>query len=163
MLSVRRIRSGEADLFKKLRLQALKESPDAFGSSYEETEQRSAESWVNQVESSAQGSDRATVIAFQDDLPAGLAALYRMDNTPHMGELLQVWVSPEVRGQGVAGALIDNLFDWASRNNFKTIVAGIISGNEQAVHFYEKHGFSAAEGISVGCPAGSLVLKKEIK
>ncbi len=163
MISVRRIRSGEAGLFKKLRLQALQDSPEAFGSSYEETAQRSAESWVDQVDASAQGSDRATFIAFQDNLPVGLAALYRMDAEPTMGELLQVWVSPELRGQGIAVMLVNSVFEWAAEMNFQVIVAGIMSGNDHAIKFYEDYGFQGAGAIDVGCPSGSLVLKKEIK
>jgi len=138
MISVKRIKSGEAALFKKLRLQALKESPDAFGSSYEETAQHSAESWVDQVDASAQGTDRATFIAFQNDLPAGLAALYSMESEPEMGELLQVWVDPEQRRTGVARRLMEAVFEWAAGNQFKTIVAGIMNGNDRAINFYEK-------------------------
>ena len=101
MKTIRRIQAGEVDLYKQIRLAALKEAPYAFGSTYDSALERSDESWRAQVESSAQGSDRATFIAFSDNVPIGIAALYRDKEKRDTGELLQVWVGPEFRGTRV--------------------------------------------------------------
>ena len=76
MITVRRIRIGEGGLFRQMRLTALRESPSAFGSTFESALRRSPESWSEQADSTAQGSDRSTFIAFSGDLPIGIAALY---------------------------------------------------------------------------------------
>jgi hypothetical protein len=102
MLAIRRLQVGEAELFKQIRLTALQDAPYAFPTTYEAALQRSAESWRKQAERTAQGTDRATLIAFFEELPIGLAALYRRDDNADVGELLQVWVSAKYRGTTVA-------------------------------------------------------------
>jgi hypothetical protein len=88
MIIVRRLQVGEAKLFKQVRLAALKDTPYAFCSTYAEVVQRSLESWVEQADSTARGSDRATFIAFSGDMPIGMAALYRCETQADIGELL---------------------------------------------------------------------------
>jgi hypothetical protein len=96
MILVRRIKLGEGKLFKQIRLTALRDSPFAFATTYESAVNRSADSWREQADSTAKGSDRATFIAFSDDLPIGIAALYRDKDRVGVGEVLQVWVTPDL-------------------------------------------------------------------
>ena len=110
MISVRRIQTGEGELFKRMRLTVLCESPFAFASTYEAALRRNPESWSKQADSTAQGSDRSTFIAFSDDSPVGIAALYRIEEENDVGELLQMWVSLEHRGKGVARELMEAVF-----------------------------------------------------
>ena len=169
MVSIRRIRPGEADLFKQIRLAALLDSPSAFGSTYESAQQRSAESCQRQADSTAQGSDRATFLAFADDgpdRPIGIMALYRNEDEAGIrsksGELIQVWVSPQYKGHGVAAAILEAVCAWARRNEFDKIVAGVASGNSRALSFYAKHGFEQRSSVAPGESEG-LMLVKEIE
>lgn len=150
MITIRRLQVGEVDLYKQLRLTSLQDAPYAFPSTYEAALQRSPESWREQAERSAQGSDRATFIAFSEDSPIGMAALYRREDRVDAGELLQVWVSPEYRGTGVVWDLMDAIFKWASENNFHRIIAGVTKGNARALTFYTRYGFSMMEESSEG-------------
>jgi len=72
--------------------------------------QRSDESWREQSDKTAKGSDRATFIAFSDDTPIGMTALYRIEDQSQTGEVLQVWVATEHRGANVAWDLMDAIF-----------------------------------------------------
>jgi hypothetical protein len=45
-----------------------------------------------------------------EDRPVGLAALYRDEEDPNLGELFQMWVAPEVRGGSVAADLLFEVF-----------------------------------------------------
>ena len=155
--TIRRIQTGETDLYKQIRLMALKDAPYAFGSTYDSAKQRSDESWREQVERSALGSDRATFIAFSDTVPIGIAALYRDKENDDTGELLQVWVRPEFRGTPVIWDLMDTIFQWASENNFGEVIAGVTKENTRALKFYAKYGFSTMEEKSQG-----FVLMKEV-
>lgn len=158
MITIRRLQVGEVDLYKQLRLTSLQDAPYAFPSTYEAALHRSPESWREQAERSAQGSDRATFIAFSEDSPIGMAALYRREDRVDAGELLQVWVSPEYRGTGVVWDLMDAIFKWASENNFHKIIAGVTKGNARALTFYTRYGFSMMEESSEG-----VYLVKEVK
>lgn len=152
MIVVRRIKIGEADLFKQIRLTALLESPSAFDSTYESAMQRSSRSWQEQADSTAQGSDRATFIAFSGDSPVGITALYRTGSRTDVGEMLQVWVAPEYREQGVASQVMEVVFQWAKENGFRTVIATVANGNTRALRFYLKHGFQLANGSTLDGP-----------
>lgn len=150
MITIRRLQIGEAELFRQIRLTALKDAPYAFPVNYDTAVQRSAESWGEQAERTAQGSDRATFIAFSEDIPIAMMALYRLEDQVEVGELLQVWVSSEHRGTRVAWDLTDRVFQWAADNHFHKIKAGVVKGNDRAVKFYLKYGFTVLEETSTG-------------
>jgi len=162
MISVRRIQIDEGELFKRMRLTALSESPSAFASTYKAALHRSPESWSEQANSTAQGSDRCTFIAFSDDSPIGIAALYRTEEENDVGELLQMWVSTEYRGKGVARDLMDAVFQWASANGFRAVVTTIGKGNVRALRFYEEYGFKPKSEASLDGPDNLSILVKII-
>ena len=141
---------------------ALQEAPYAFPATYAAAVQRSAESWREQADRSAQGPDRATFIVFSDDLPVGMAALYRDEDKVDAGELLQVWVSPEYRGTRVIWDLLDEIFKWASENRFHKVIAGVTNGNARALKFYINYGFSITDELTTN-DGGGLYLVKEVK
>ena len=128
-----------------MRLASLRDAPDAFSSTYESALCRSAESWREQADRSAQGADRATFIAFSDDSPIGIAALYRLPEKPQLGEVLQVWVAPEHRGTRVVPDLMAAVFDWAGDNGFCAVIVRITKENTRALKFYRRHGFLLAK------------------
>ena len=140
MHTIRRLTLGEGVLYRSLRLEALKDSPEAFATRYESALQRDDESWALQADSSAEGNDRATFIVF-DGRPIGLAAIYRDAGNPSIGELLQMWIAPSYRGTAVATDLLDHLFCWATRHSFSSIRAEVTQGNVRALRCYEKYGF----------------------
>jgi GNAT superfamily N-acetyltransferase len=157
---IRRIQTGEAGLFKQMRLASLRDAPYAFSSTYESALCRSAESWREQADSTAQGTDRATFIAFSDDAPIGIAALYRLPDQLEAGEVLQVWVAPEYRGTRVARDLMDVVFEWAGDNGFCTIIARITKGNTRALKFYRKYGFALAKEASLNSSDGVSLVRE---
>lgn len=141
MSMTRRLNPGEGQLYRAVRLEALRESPEAFSSRYEDALARSEQSWADQADSSATGSNRATFVTFQNQ-PVGLAALYRDENAPDVGELIQMWIAPEFRGGSVAKDLLMEVFRWARSNRFALVKAEVMKSNARALRFYEKFGFS---------------------
>jgi RimJ/RimL family protein N-acetyltransferase len=156
-MKIRRIRLGESALYREVRLSALKESPDAFTTTYESAAKRSPESWQSQADGSAKGTDRATFLAFAEGEPIGIAALYR-DEGKDEGEILQVWISPELRGTGIAAELVEAVIDWGRSQRITRIRAGITEGNSRALRFYMKMGFTSSGRTGTN---GEVVLLKE--
>ena len=150
LITVRRIQMGESDLLKQIRLASLQDAPYAFGTTHEAALQRSEETWREKTDSTAQGTDRATFIAFSDDVPMGMAALFRIKGQAEIGELMQVWVAPEYRGTSAAWDLMDAIFKWAGENYFRKVIAGVTKVNARALTFYIKYGFSMMEETSEG-------------
>jgi ribosomal protein S18 acetylase RimI-like enzyme len=161
METVRRIRIGEGRLFKQIRLASLRESPSAFETTYESALRRSPESWSNQSDGTAEGSDRATFIAFSNDSPIGIAALYRKGETD-TGESLQVWISPEHRNRGVANDLLDAVFHWAGENCFRAVLATVVRDNTRALRFYQNYGFKPLNVTSLDNSDAPVVLAKDL-
>jgi len=162
MITVRRIQIGEGELFKQMRLASLREAPYAFTSTYESALHRSPENWSEQADSTARESDRATFIAFSGDSPIGIAALYRHLDEADLGEVLQVWIAPEVRNTGIASNLMDAVFQWAGANGFRVVLASVTKENTRALKFYRKYGFKLIDGA---LPDGSEdpILIKEVE
>jgi|WetSurMetagenome_2_1015567.scaffolds.fasta_scaffold122990_2 RimJ/RimL family protein N-acetyltransferase len=159
MKVIRRIRIGEADLFKRMRLASLQDAPYAFSSTYDAALHRSEESWKAQADLSARGSDRATFFAFYDDMPIGIAALYRLPDYKETGELVQMWIAPEHRGKNIAWDLLDAVFKCASENSFRKVIARVTKGNDRACKFYCKYGFALEEKVIMDDSASAVLVR----
>jgi GNAT superfamily N-acetyltransferase len=161
MNAVRRIRSSDAEIYKRLRLTALKDIPVAFTTTCESALIRTAESWSAQVEEAARGEDRGIFIAFCGQEPVGMAALYRDEENPHIGEVLQMWVSPPYRSQGVGQHLMDSIVNWARCCRFDELKAHVTRRNQRAIPFYEKCGFKQIPDL-VFPPPNEIMLRRAI-
>jgi RimJ/RimL family protein N-acetyltransferase len=159
MTIIRRIRIGEADVFKRIRLASLQDAPYAFSSTYDAALRRSDDSWKEQADLSAQGSDRATFFAFYDDMPIGIAALYRLPDYKETGELVQMWIAPEHRGKSIAWDLLGAVFRWASENSFRKVIAKVTKGNDRACKLYCKYGFALEEKMIMDDSASAVLVR----
>ena len=150
MIITRRLNPGEGRLYRAVRMEALRESPGAFLSRYEDAVGRSDESWAEQADGGAAGSDRATFVSL-GERPVGVVSLYRVADEPEVGELLLMWVAPEVRGGRVAGELLMAVLGWAGSHGFALVKAEVMGSNGRALRFYEKFGFLLCSGDYAAC------------
>ena len=101
-------------------------------------------------------------MVFSEQEPVGMAALYRREDVVDAGELMQVWISPEYRGTGVAWDLMDEIFEWARSNNFRRVLAGLTKRNARALKFYTQYGFSILDESSANYSDG-IYLVMDVK
>jgi RimJ/RimL family protein N-acetyltransferase len=135
--SVRRLDADDAIAYRDIRLQALREHPDAFASSYESAS-RQPESYFGDV---------LGKLAFfgalgPDGTMLGVVAFSQCDGDKekHRGWLVQMYVRPEMRGTGCALALIEALVEHARRHVIQ-LHLGVASHNEAALRLYRRAGF----------------------
>ena len=147
MISVRRIKCGEGSLYKRMRLASLSDSPNAFSTTFESASSRGLDSWNEQADSAAIGTDRFIFFAFFNNEPVGIAAFYRNDQDTDSGEVFQFWVDPVQLGGLVAGKLIKEIFSWAGKGDFEHLSVWVNKGNERAIRFYRKYGFELTNEI----------------
>src|SRR5581483_9471203 len=91
---------------REIRLRALREAPDAFGTTLAEAEAWPLERWATRLASTM------TFVAVLGGADVGLVGA-TPDNDSEVAWLISMWVAPEARRHGVGSALIDALIDWA--------------------------------------------------
>ena len=148
MSEVRRICVGEFEVYRTVRLAALKDAPEAFQTTYAEADKRTDENWRAQADNNARSDDQALFLALEDGGVVGLAGVYRSPDEPGTGELCQVWVAPEHRGSGLSQVLVESVLAWAADQGFDGVLATIRGGNERAVRFLPYARFHGCAGCA---------------
>jgi len=126
---------------RDVRLTALQEAPDAFGSTYAREATFGEEQWLARLH------DRAvTYLAYLPGSaePAGIAGVY-IDGDDADGqrpEIVSMWVRPAARGQRVGETLIGATADWARRRGFADLLLWVTESNTPARRLYERCGFA---------------------
>jgi GNAT superfamily N-acetyltransferase len=110
MIEVRALTAGEWRLWRELRLAALAEAPQAFGSTLADWQDAGEDRWRDRL--GIPGA--ANFVAVLDGQPAGVASGVPGD-AAGSAELISMWVSPQVRGHGVGDRLVGAVEQWASR------------------------------------------------
>jgi ribosomal protein S18 acetylase RimI-like enzyme len=163
MITCRRARPEDLALFKKVRLRALKDSPEAFASTYEGAMQRDEASWAAQLNSTIAGSLRNTQFAFEGESCVGMAAVYREQGAPG-GDLIMMWVATECRGTSAASLLVRALLKWARELGFDTVSLKVTGSNVRATKFYEREGFSSTdEEVEIDAERGLFGVRMEVR
>lgn len=147
MITIRPIEPSEWSLYRDIRLQALQDAPDAFGSTWEAEVTRTDENWSARIAAAAiSGKDRA-LLAWDGDKACGLVWCKLSATDPGVADLFQMWVAPAVRGRGAGHALLAEAIVWARRMGMRRVCLGVTDDDSPAMRLYRAHGFHA-----VGAP-----------
>src|ERR1700735_4059183 len=96
---VRRAVLGDEAILREVRLQALSEQPDAFGSTYEREVARTTADWQRWM------SPGVTFILYEAAGARGMVAGVRDETDLAVVHLMAMWVHPAIRGSGGADEL----------------------------------------------------------
>lgn len=136
---VRRLEPSEWRTYRELRLQSLRESPDAFGRTFAEEEHRSDSEWEARLRAS--GELDLPLLATVNDELAGLAWGKVDASSPNDVHVFQMWVMPAHRRIGAGRMLLDAVIAWARNAGRRRVVLGVASGDTPAVQLYTRAGF----------------------
>ncbi|HIE85912.1 MAG TPA: GNAT family N-acetyltransferase [Gammaproteobacteria bacterium] len=142
MVLIRTFESVEWRKYRAVRLQALQDSPDAFGSTYIESVKYPDEQWLSRLESINPVSD-LPLGAFVSDMAVGLAWGRIEPDHPGRADLYQMWTSPEYRGQGIGKKLLTESISWARQQQARDLYLGVTMGNSMAAQLYVNAGFES--------------------
>jgi len=140
-LSIRRFSSAEWRAYRELRLAALTDSPDAFGSTLEREGASSDDQWAARLASGVASATDLPLVAEVDGRPVGLAWGRIEAAAPDTADLFQMWVSPAHRGIGAGRLLVDAVIRWARSQRATQLVLGVTCGDTPAVRLYARAGF----------------------
>jgi ribosomal protein S18 acetylase RimI-like enzyme len=141
-VELRRLRAGEGARFRELRLRALQDSPEAFGSSYELEVQFDAARWERFAEGSELAAAEIVFVAEEDKAWLGMAGGYIRDDDPTAAGLWGMWVAPEARRRALATHLVDSVAAWARARRALRLDLSVTERAEAAAALYERLGFA---------------------
>jgi GNAT superfamily N-acetyltransferase len=144
---VRRFAAQEWRVYRALRLDALRDAPNAFGSTLAREEAFDDDVWANRLASGAESPAELPLVAEDGERAIGLAWARIAPEDPDVAALYQVWVDPEYRHRGVGRLMIDTVLDWARVVGVRQLLLSVALGPGSALEFYRRAGF-----LEIGSP-----------
>lgn len=133
---IRKVEAADWDVLRDVRLRALKEDPDAFAATHAQESRFSDEQWQGR----AAQSNGASFVVEGAEGTEGLVTGF-IDTDPATVFLVGMWVTPALRGSGVAGELVANVVEWARARGAKRVCLSVEGHNLRAARLYERCGF----------------------
>lgn len=138
-ITVRALREDDWQDYRSIRLEALRESPEAFVATLAEEEAFDEAKWRERMNRSER------LVAEVDGKAVGVVSIGRAreegEDAEHVGELFGLWVSPEYRGSGVATRLVEEGGAEARRHGSTHLIYWVGTENGRAVAFASGMGF----------------------
>ena len=168
-IRIRRFTAREWPAYRALRLRSLADAPMAFGSSLAAEEAWAHELWMARLTAAAvSGRDCPLVAESAESTDAAgsaetnrtlLGLLWAKCDADDAGvvNLFQMWVAPEARGRGVAGALLDEALAWARTIDARLVQLGVVCDNSAAVQLYTRAGFRKVGALAPIRPGSALL------
>jgi RimJ/RimL family protein N-acetyltransferase len=134
---VRRLETSDVEDYRDLRLEGLKNHPEAFASSWEHEAGKLLTWWAERLEANtvfggwANSSRLVGVAGFRVQDVAKLQ---------HKGVLWGMYVRPEARGTGLAAALVQQVVEHA-RTVVEEVCLTVVTSNAAARRLYRAAGF----------------------
>lgn len=139
MITIEPITGENVALFKSVRLEALRESPRAFGSTYAREVAFTEAEWLARLER-WNGERGIGFLAMDGEAGCGIAgALLEEDES--RATLVSMWTAPTHRKDGVGRMLVEAVLGWAESRGVKTLELLVTGVNDGAMRFYERLGF----------------------
>jgi GNAT superfamily N-acetyltransferase len=135
MVTIQRLQPDEIERLRRIRLAALKDAPDAFGSTYQEAIAWPNDRWQQQLR------QLPTFLAVVDGVDCGVVRSCPHPQQAHVAYLISMWVVPHVRRTGVGVVLIDAVIDWAKAEGCHQLLLDVCHHNPAAMTLYERQGF----------------------
>jgi ribosomal protein S18 acetylase RimI-like enzyme len=125
MATLRRLGPDDWEVFRQIRLAALAESPDAFGSTLAREQAFAEDDWRRRL--------TTPVYVVEDPDPVAVGGIFDNDGTPHVWGM---WTDPVHRGLGHARTILDMLIP---RGTAAQLDVNVTNGDARTV--YERYGF----------------------
>ena len=140
-IQIRQLTPGDAALYRSIRLEGLKESPEAFGSTFDAEFTKPLAWFFDRLSSSVVfGAIRDAKLLDAKILGVAGFAVRPEEKEAHKGLLWGMYVRPAARGAGVARRLVEEVIAHA-RPHVELIQLSVVVGNEQARRLYARLGF----------------------
>lgn len=139
-MTVKRVTSSDWQEYKKIRLEALKNEPQAFGSSYNKENERTESEWQNKL---AKSEDLNGISFFYAILKEGvfvaIGGAYQDNNK--QWNIIAIYTKKEVRGQGLGQEIFKSIINELKARKIKKAYLCVNTLQIAAQALYKKNGF----------------------
>ena len=135
MTSVRVLGGDDWRAWRDIRLRALRDSPDAFGSTYARELGLTEADWRRRLEDPG----AVSVLVLDEGRPVGMGGGY--PDLPGWLHVVAMWVDPAARRRGVGREVLDALQRWAGGRGLR-LHLDVSTTNPGARTAYERYGFT---------------------
>jgi ribosomal protein S18 acetylase RimI-like enzyme len=125
MSEVRRLRPDDWETFREIRLRALADAPDAFGSTLERELAFTEDDWRERL--------TGPVVVVEDPRAVAVGGIFLNDDVP---QVWGMWTDPGHRGRGHARRILDEILP-----SDRTAQLDVNVKNPGARTVYERYGF----------------------
>lgn len=139
MVEIRHVRPHDWESLKAIRLYALRDSPDAFCTTYEEAVAYDDDVWIRRASVLPQEGASVSLLAFDSAEAVGMAVGIRCDDGAL--NVVSMFVTPHHRGRGIARDLLGMVEVWGREQGADRAVLDVEAANERATTFYASLGY----------------------
>lgn len=139
-VEIRTFGPGDWRAYRDTRLSALKDAPDAFGTTLAESKTYPDAKWQARLAAINPLLD-LPLGAWEKSTAVGMAWSRTDPDDPLRKIVNQMWVAPAARGSGAGQALLDACIAWARQGGARDIELAVTEGNGSARRLYERLGF----------------------
>jgi RimJ/RimL family protein N-acetyltransferase len=140
---IRLARETDALNYRDLRLEALKNHPEAFSSDYDTFVAKPMSYWEDRLRD--QGTDSSVRMYFAEHQAqlVGMCAIVRQNfpKVKHSALIISMYVQPDWRGLQIADGLIAACVDWARTEEIRVVKLAVVTTNTPAIRCYARCGF----------------------
>jgi GNAT superfamily N-acetyltransferase len=140
-VTVRRVRPEDAARVRALRLEMLADSPLAYLETIDQAAARSHADFQARIAGNAAGPESGQFLAEAGRRLVGQAAAFAPPGTYGVTLIYAVYVTPDWRGSGVLGQLVDAVAGWSRDSGRPRLELEVVVGNDRAVRAYRRLGF----------------------
>ncbi len=130
--------------YRELRLEALKDEPQAFSSSYSDAFNKDDEEWKRQLQNYLEEKESIMLFAEREGETVGMLGVFweEREKTRHICNLFGFYVQKEYRNKGIGKSLIKEIIKKLRlKKQFEKVKLNVVSDNEGALVLYKKFGF----------------------
>ena len=153
---IRRSRGEDWQLSREIRLQALRDAPLAFASTYEREAAFEDAMWLHRIASSAQ------FLAIDQDEVVGTATGFVDPEDTTTALLVAMYVAPAARGNGIGERLVDAVVASARADGAHRVRLHVVETNPVAERLYSRCGF-VRTGATMRLPPRPDLLEYEME
>jgi RimJ/RimL family protein N-acetyltransferase len=143
-LEIRQLTPPEAQTWWALRLRALREHPEAFGSSYEDAAATPVDQALENARARLGAENALTLGAWEAERLVGMVSCFRASGRKnrHKATIVSMYVAREASGRGIGRALLTETIARVSAwPGLELLQLSVVTENDRARRLYHTLGF----------------------